>query len=105
MEKEKPINNPDPSRPPFTYLPFQTPVSLEALLRPLLHHLRTPGIGPHEWKRITFDGRCRFTYNQVSLVDVRAFYAHHLITRFVDLSFRHGPYQVPGRAFEDGAIV
>jgi len=58
MEKEKPINNPDPSRPPFTYLPFQTPVSLEALLRPLLHHLRTPGIGPHEWKRITFDGRC-----------------------------------------------
>jgi len=59
MEKEKPINNPDPSRPPFTYLPFQTPVSLEALLRPLLHHLRTPGIGPHEWKRITFDGRCR----------------------------------------------
>ena len=58
MEKEKPINNPDPSRPPFTYLPFQTPVSLEALLRPLLHHLRTPGIGPHEWKRITFDRRC-----------------------------------------------
>jgi hypothetical protein len=60
MEKEKPINNPDPSRPPFTYLPFQTPVSLEALLRPLLHHLRTPGIGPHEWKRITFDGRCSY---------------------------------------------
>jgi hypothetical protein len=61
MEKEKPINNPDPSRPPFTYLPFQAPVSLEALLRPLLHHLRTPGIGPHEWKRITFDGRCSLT--------------------------------------------
>jgi hypothetical protein len=71
MEKEKPINNPDPSRPPFTYLPFQTPVSLEALLRPLLHHLRTPGIGPHEWKRITFDGRCSpvshtFHYSQNS---------------------------------------